>query len=34
LWNMARNAQLVGVAWLAIGIAATFAARLFRRTGS
>jgi amino acid transporter len=34
LWNMARNAQLVGAAWLAIGIAATFAARLFRRAGS
>ncbi len=34
LWSMARNAQLVGVAWLAIGIAATFTARLFRRPGS
>jgi amino acid transporter len=34
LWNMARNAQLVGVIWLAIGIAATFAARPFPRPGS
>ena len=34
LWNMARNAQIVGAVWLALGIAVTLAARVLRRQGS
>ena len=32
--NMASNAQIVGLAWLALGMAVTFAARAWRRSGS
>ena len=31
LWNMARNAQIVGALWLALGVAVTFAARAIKR---